>query len=42
LQNGILRLSTDGDLFKAHLTFPLYHPPEPENLMPAENPAEAY
>lgn len=27
LQNGILTLSTDGDLFKAHLTFPLYHPP---------------
>lgn len=26
LQNGILTLSTDGDLFKAHLTFPLYHP----------------
>jgi signal transduction histidine kinase len=36
LQNGILRLSTDGDLFKAHLTFPLYHPPEiPET--PAES-----
>lgn len=26
LQNGVLSLSTDGDLFKAHLTFPLYHP----------------
>lgn len=27
LQNGILELSTDGDLFKAMLTFPLYHDP---------------
>ena len=31
LQHGSLTLSTDGDLFKAHLVFPIYHPPaEPE------------
>ena len=28
LQNGILTLQTDGDLFKAHLEFPIYHAPE--------------
>ena len=30
LQNGKLILETDGDLFKAILRFPIYHPPEPE------------
>ena len=28
LQNGVLELRTDGDLFKAMLIFPLYFPPE--------------
>ena len=28
LQNGTMRLSTDGDLFKVYLTFPLYRPAE--------------
>lgn len=37
LQNGILALSTDGDLFKVHLEFPLYHAPEePESAAAAE------
>ena len=30
LQGGTLRLSTDGDLFKAYLSFPIYHPDEEE------------
>lgn len=32
LQNGRLTLSTDGDLFKAHLEFPLYHSPGTETI----------
>jgi signal transduction histidine kinase len=37
LQNGTLTLSTDGDLFKAHLEFPVYHAPEePEPAAAAE------
>lgn len=28
LQGGSMRLSTDGDLFKAYLSFPIYHSPE--------------
>lgn len=28
LQNGVLTLGTDGDLFKANLEFPVYHAPE--------------
>lgn len=30
LQNGIMTLDTDGDLFKAYLDFPIYHVPEPD------------
>jgi signal transduction histidine kinase len=37
LQNGVLELKTDGDLFKAILRFPLYHAPEP----PAEEQDDA-
>lgn len=37
LQNGVLELKTDGDLFKAILHFPLYHAPEP----PAEEQDDA-
>ena len=36
LQNGVLDLKTDGDLFKAILRFPVYHVPEE----PAEEAAE--
>ena len=37
LQNGILTLQTDGDLFKAYLEFAVYHAPEePEEPAPAE------
>ena len=32
LQGGTLRLSTDGDLFKAYLSFPIYHPDEEETV----------
>ncbi len=33
LQNGTLTLSTDGDLFKVYLEFPIYHgPAEPEQI----------
>lgn len=35
LQNGVLRLSTDGDLFKAILTFPLYQPPAEDTERPS-------
>ena len=41
LQNGVLTLQTDGDLFKAHLEFPIYHAPvEPEPEPEPEPPAE--
>ena len=39
LQNGTLRLSTDGDLFKAYLTLPLYHPPENDAMTGGQCPA---
>ena len=32
LQNGVLELQTDGDLFKAILRFPLYHAPDEQAI----------